>query len=54
MESHLLALIEQSSDSDLSSGGENYVVISGFQEIQAQGSLRNPAKFRDRLFQAGS
>ena len=33
MDSHLLALIEQSSDSDVSSGGENSVVISGFQEI---------------------
>ena len=54
MDSHLLALIEQSSDSDLSSGGENSVVISGFQEIQAQGSLHNPAKFSNRLFRAGS
>ena len=54
MEIHLLALIEQSSDSDLSSGDENSVVISGFQEIQAQGSLHNQAKFKDRLFQAGS
>ena len=54
MDYHLLALIEQSSDSDLSSGGEYSAVIPVFQEIQTKGPLSNQAKFKDRIFAAGS
>ena len=54
MDYHLLALIEQSSDSDLSFGGEYSAVIPVFQEIQTKGPLSNQAKFKDRIFTAGS
>ena len=54
MDSQLLALIEQSSESDLSSEGENSAVIPGFQEIQVAGSLLDQAKFKDWIFRAGS
>ena len=54
MDYHLLALIEQSSDSDISSEGEYSAVIPEFQEIQTKGPLANQAKFADRIFRAGS
>ena len=54
MDYHLLALIEQRSDLDISSEGEFSTVILGFQEIQTEGHLVNQAKFLERIFKAGS
>ena len=48
MDYHLLALIEQSEDSDFSSDTKFPTVISGFSEIQSRGSLVDQAKFKDR------
>ena len=45
MDYHLLALIEQSSESDISSENEFPTVIPGFQEIHVRGPLANQAKF---------
>ena len=53
MDYHLLALIEQSDDSDFSSDTEFPTVISGFSEIQARGPLVDHAKFKDRPFTPG-
>ena len=53
MDHHLLALIEQSDDSDFSSDTKFPIVISGFPEIQVRGPLVNQAKFEDRQFRPG-
>ena len=53
MDYHLLALLEQSSDSDFSSETEFPTVIPRFQEVQERGPLANQAKFKDRIFRPG-
>ena len=53
MDYHLLALIEQSSESDISSESEHPSVIPEFQEIQIGGLVANQAKFVDKIFRAG-
>ena len=52
MDYHLLALIEQSSESDISSKSEHPSVIPGFQEIQIRGLLTSQVKFSDEIFRA--
>ena len=54
MDYHLLALIEQSSESDISSESKYPSVIPIFQEIQIRGPLVNQAKpkFADKIFRA--
>ena len=56
MDHHLLALIEQSEDSDFNSDTEFPTVISGFSEIQVRGPLVNQAKakkFRPGVIRSG-
>ena len=53
MDYHLLALIEQSDDSDFNSDTELPTVISGLSEIQVRGPLTNQARFKDRQFRPG-
>ena len=55
MDYHLLALIEQSSESDISSKSEHPSVIPGFQEIQIRGPLAYQVKpkFAHKIFRAG-
>ena len=53
MDYHLLALIEQSDDSDFNSDTELPTVISGLSEIQVRGPLADQAKFKDRQFRPG-
>ena len=56
MDHHLLALIEQSEDSDFNSDTEFPTVISGFSEIQVRGPLVDQAKvkqFRPGVIRSG-
>ena len=56
MDHHLLALIEQSDDSDFNSDTEFPTVISGFSEIQVRGPLADQAKvkkFRPGVIRSG-
>ena len=53
MDYHLLALIEQSDDSDFNSDTKLPTVISGLSEIQVRGPLANQAKLEDRQFRPG-
>ena len=54
MDYHLLAILEQSEESDFDSETEFPTVVSGFSEIQPKGDLVNQAKFKDRVFRPGS
>ena len=53
MDHHLLALIEQSDDSDFSSDTKFPTVISGFSEIQVRGPLVDQGRFKDKQFTPG-
>ena len=53
MDYHLLALIEQSDDSDFNSDTELPTVISGLSEIQVRGPLVDQARYEDRQFRPG-
>ena len=53
MDYHLLAILEQSEESDFDSETEFPTVVSGISEIQSKGYLVDQAKFKDRTFRPG-
>ena len=54
MDYHLLAILEQSEESDFDSETEFPTVVSGFSEIQSKGYLVDQVKFKDKVFRPGS
>ena len=53
MDYHLLAILEQSEESDFDSETEFPTVVSGFSEIQSKGDLVDQARFKDKVFRPG-
>ena len=55
MDHHLLAILEESEDSDFDYEYAFPTVVSGLSDIQARGSLVNQARvsFKDKIFRPG-